>query len=206
MISPPPRMLVLFRKTVWKIPTLEGQGRQRPLPLMQLLRDLSVVEVHVAKWSAFVEMCSNNFGWDKAGLRNAPYHRLEAKLEILLWALKCTYCSSQSRSHFTADSQSVSLGVEPTLWTFDQILLPFQEFRSGICCPVSVGRPLWREAGPVLCKSQSSHFSLCTFTINISVFHTFTIYIYIHYTIQIIYARRLLVPAPYCRLCPTTRQ
>jgi hypothetical protein len=30
------------------------------------------------------------------------------------------------QSHFTADSQSVSLGVEPTLWTFDQILLPFQ--------------------------------------------------------------------------------
>jgi hypothetical protein len=41
-----------------------------------------------------------------------------------------------------ADSQSVSLGVEPTLWTFDQILLPFQEFVSGICCPVSVRRPL----------------------------------------------------------------
>jgi hypothetical protein len=35
--------------------------------------------------------------------------------------------------------QSVRLGVEPILWTFDQILLPFQEFRSGICCPVSGG-------------------------------------------------------------------
>jgi hypothetical protein len=33
---------------------------------------------------------------------------------------------------------NVCLGVEPTLWTFDQILLPFQEF------------------GSVLCKSQSS--------------------------------------------------
>jgi hypothetical protein len=32
---------------------------------------------------------------------------------------------SQNQSHFTADSQSVCLGVEPTLWTFDQILLPF---------------------------------------------------------------------------------
>jgi hypothetical protein len=31
-------------------------------------------------------------------------------------------------------SQSVCLGVEPTLWTFDQILLPFYEFGSGICC------------------------------------------------------------------------
>jgi hypothetical protein len=34
------------------------------------------------------------------------------------------------------------LGVEPTLWTFDQILLLFQEFGSGICCPVSVAHPL----------------------------------------------------------------
>jgi hypothetical protein len=31
----------------------------------------------------------------------------------------------QSQSHFTADSQSVCLGVESILWTFDQILLPF---------------------------------------------------------------------------------
>jgi hypothetical protein len=37
-------------------------------------------------------------------------------------------------------SQSVCLGVEPTLWTFDQILLPFQVFGSEICCLVSVGR------------------------------------------------------------------
>jgi hypothetical protein len=59
----------------------------------------------------------------------------------------------KSQGHFTADSQSVRLGVEPTLWTLDQILLPFQEFRSGIYCPVSVRRPLWWEAGSVLCKS-----------------------------------------------------
>jgi hypothetical protein len=26
------------------------------------------------------------------------------------------------------------LGVEPTLWMLDQILLPFQQFESGICC------------------------------------------------------------------------
>jgi hypothetical protein len=58
----------------------------------------------------------------------------------------------------------------------------FQEFGSGICCLVSVGRPLWREAGSVLCKSQSSNLSVCTSTINIFVFHTFIIYIYIHYT------------------------
>jgi hypothetical protein len=65
-----------------------------------------------------------------------------------------------SQSHFTAGSQSVCLGVEPTLWTFQQILLPFQEFASGICCPVSVGRPLWREAGSVLCKSESESVTL----------------------------------------------
>jgi hypothetical protein len=53
-------------------------------------------------------------------------------------------------------SQSVCLGVEIILWTFDQILLPFQESGSGICCPVSVGRPLWREAGSVLCPLSES--------------------------------------------------
>jgi hypothetical protein len=36
-------------------------------------------------------------------------------------------------------SQSACLGIEPTLWTFEQIMLPFQVFGSGICCPVSVG-------------------------------------------------------------------
>jgi hypothetical protein len=54
--------------------------------------------------------------------------------------------SFASQSHFTADSQSASqsvcFGVEPILWTFDQILLPFQVFVSEIFCPVSVGRPL----------------------------------------------------------------
>jgi hypothetical protein len=38
-----------------------------------------------------------------------------------------------------ADSQPVCLGVEPTLWTFDKILLSFQVFGSGICCSGSVG-------------------------------------------------------------------
>jgi hypothetical protein len=38
-----------------------------------------------------------------------------------------------------ADSQSVCFGIEPTLWTFDQMLLPFQVLGSGICCPVSLG-------------------------------------------------------------------
>jgi hypothetical protein len=94
---------------------------------------------------------------------------------LSLWgALSDQRSVSQGQSHFTADSQSVCLGFEPTLWTFHQILLPFQELESGICCPVSVERPLWREAGSFLCNSQSSHLSVCTFTIYIFVFHTFT--------------------------------
>jgi hypothetical protein len=44
-------------------------------------------------------------------------------------------------------SQSVCVGVEPTLWTFDHILLSFQEFGSGNWCSVSMGLPLWREDG-----------------------------------------------------------
>jgi hypothetical protein len=40
---------------------------------------------------------------------------------------------------------------------------------------------------------------VCTFTVNI-----FVLYIYIHYTIHIIYTRLLLAPARYSRLCPTT--
>jgi hypothetical protein len=75
-------------------------------------------------------------------------------------------------------SELVCLRVEPTLWTFDLILLLFQEFGSGICFPVSVGRPLWREAESVLW--QSTHLSVCIFTIYTFVFHTFTIYIYTH--------------------------
>jgi hypothetical protein len=67
-------------------------------------------------------------------------------------------------------SQSVCLGVEPTLWTFDQILLPFQEFGSGICCPVC-GVPSLTVGRVCLCKSQPSNLSECIFTINIFVFH-----------------------------------
>jgi hypothetical protein len=37
------------------------------------------------------------------------------QLEGLRW--------SQNQSHFMADRQSVCLGIEPTLWTFDQIFL-----------------------------------------------------------------------------------
>jgi hypothetical protein len=60
----------------------------------------------------------------------------------------------------------VCLGIEPTLWTFDQILLPFQDFGSGICCLVSVGRPLWREAGSAMCQS---HFTADSQSVSQSV-------------------------------------
>jgi hypothetical protein len=49
-----------------------------------------------------------------------------------------------------------------------------------MCFVVSVGLPLWREAGSVHCKSQSSHLSVCTFTIYIFLFHNFTTYIYLY--------------------------
>jgi hypothetical protein len=55
---------------------------------------------------------------------------------VLCGAPSLTRGRAQAQSHFKADSQSVCLGVEPTLWAFDQVLLPFQEFGSGICCPV----------------------------------------------------------------------
>jgi hypothetical protein len=125
-------------------------------------------------------------------------------LPVIIRAL-CSHTKfmCQSESRFTADSQSVCLGVEPTSSTFDQILLPFQQFGCGMCCLVSVGRPLWREAWCVVCKSQSSHLSVCTFTIYMFVFHTFTMYIYIYIYIYI-YTRPLSVPARYSRLCPTS--
>jgi hypothetical protein len=79
-------------------------------------------------------------------------------------------------------SQSVCLGVEPTLWTFDQILLPFQVFGSGICCPVPVGRPFWREAGSVV---LSHSLVICLSVHLLFTFLSFTPLPYI-YTIQYI--------------------
>jgi hypothetical protein len=68
--------------------------------------------------------------------------------------------TNQSEYGWQWVSQSVCLGVEPTLWTFDQILLRVQRLQSGSYYPISVGHPLWREAGSVLCESQSSHSSV----------------------------------------------
>jgi hypothetical protein len=67
--------------------------------------------------------------------------------------------------------QSVCLGVEPTLWTFGQILLPFQEFGSGICCPISVGplsdeRPGLSFVNSVSCKEIRVVLTVCFKTLD----------------------------------------
>jgi hypothetical protein len=48
-------------------------------------------------------------------------------------------------------SQSVCLGVEPTL-TYDQMLFPAWRLLSESCCLLHVRRPLWREDGSVVCS------------------------------------------------------
>jgi hypothetical protein len=61
-------------------------------------------------------------------------------------------------------SQSVCLGNEHPCGTCDQILLSVRRLFFESCCLVSVGRPLWREVGSVICHSQSIVIS------NLSVF------------------------------------
>jgi hypothetical protein len=72
---------------------------------------------------------------------------VQSKVKVMLRPMASqSVCHGMScHSHFTADSQSVYLGVESTLWMFDQILLPFQEFGSGICCPVCGAPSLTRD-------------------------------------------------------------
>jgi hypothetical protein len=113
--------------------------------------------------------------------------RYESCVQTWTWFVRCPGHTTWSESvtlRLTV-TQSVYLGVEPTLWAFDQILLRFQVFGSEICCPVFVGRPLWREARSVLCKSQSSNVFVCTFTIYSFIFHTFTTYICMYIYIYI---------------------
>jgi hypothetical protein len=87
-----------------------------------------------------------------------------------------------------AESQSVYLGVEPTLWTLTRYCFLFKSLGLEF-----VVLSLWREAESVLCESQSSHLSVCTFTI-----HTYTLYnTYNIYKVS-------FSPASDSRLCPTT--
>jgi hypothetical protein len=52
----------------------------------------------------------------------------------------------------TTDSQSVCLGIEYHCGTCEQILFPVGILQSEICGLVTVGRPLWREDGSVICS------------------------------------------------------
>jgi hypothetical protein len=49
-------------------------------------------------------------------------------------------------------SQSLCLGIEHPCGTCDQILFPVGMLLSEICGLVSIGRPLWREDGSVICS------------------------------------------------------
>jgi hypothetical protein len=74
------------------------------------------------------------------------------------------------RSYFTADGQSVCLGIEHPCGTCDLILLPVGMLLSEICCLVSMGRPLRREDSSAICSvitqwsewsRTRNHFLLC---------------------------------------------
>jgi hypothetical protein len=86
----------------------------------------------------------------------------------------------QSQTHFTDDSQYVLgrahiVDVWPDIASFSRVCV--------LNLLSSVEHPLWREAGSVLCKSQPSHLSVCTFTIYILYFTDLPypyIYIYIY--------------------------
>jgi hypothetical protein len=56
-------------------------------------------------------------------------------------------------------SQSICLGIEYPCGTCDQILLSVGMLLSEICGLVSMGRPLWREDGSVLCSRNGSYFT-----------------------------------------------
>jgi hypothetical protein len=80
------------------------------------------------------------------------------RLMIIFEAFK----TFKSRCHFMADSQSVCLGVEPTLWMFGQVLLPFQVFGSEICCLVlSLWGALSHERPGLSFVSHSVVICLC---------------------------------------------
>jgi hypothetical protein len=112
-------------------------------------------------------------------------------------------------SHFTAVSQSVSqyvLASSPLCGRLTRYCFLYK------CLGLEFVLSLWAPSlmrGRVCPLLQSSHLSVCTFTIYIFVFHTFTpphphTHTHTHYTIYIVHTRPLLVPARYSRLCPTT--
>jgi hypothetical protein len=64
-------------------------------------------------------------------------HMTEVKVEVTLWLTV---------------SLSVCLGIEYPCGTCGQILFPVRMLLSEICGLVSVGQPLWREDGSVICS------------------------------------------------------
>jgi hypothetical protein len=75
----------------------------------------------------------------------------------LPWQLEFTslVLGSRSRSYFTTDGQSVSMSwCRAHSGICDQILLPVRGLLSESWGPVSVGRPLWREAGSAVCNAS----------------------------------------------------
>jgi hypothetical protein len=74
-------------------------------------------------------------------------------------APRASMADMQSESELRYSWRSVSM--------YHQILFPFQMLLSGSCCPVSVGLPVWREAGSVLCKLEDMRGALVLSSITI---------------------------------------
>jgi hypothetical protein len=83
------------------------------------------------------------------------------------WQSVSTLCC---RAHFVDVWPDIAPFSRVRVCNFLSCLCGVSSLRRGLVCP------LWREAWPVLCKSQFSHLSVCTFTIYIFVFHTCTIF------------------------------
>jgi hypothetical protein len=105
---------------------------------------------------------------------------------------------SQRKNCLTTDIQPVGMSwCQAHSGTCDQMLLPFRGLLSESCCLVSVGHPLWREVGSVICQSQSE--VTCQY-----------IHKYLHFVcltqfrdVCTIHMKLLSVLARYSRLCPT---
>jgi hypothetical protein len=95
-------------------------------------------------------------------------------------------------------SQSVSMSrCRAPCGTCNQTVLSVRKLLPESCCLVSVGRPLWREVGSVICHSQSVviyQYSHQTFTLH--VFHISAMYR--------ICTKLLSVPSRYSRLRSTS--
>jgi hypothetical protein len=136
------------------------------------LEDGSVIYSYNCFWALPVQSLSDSRSaevtisycpiWDSS--------KLEVEVEV---TLQLTVSQSVSMSRYRAHSG-----------TCDQILLSVLRLFSEVCCLVSVGRPLWREVGSVICLSQSSNLPVFTSNIYVTCVlqfsNLYTIYIYIY--------------------------